>query len=195
MKKEMIDSAIREYLSDLEAQIKNLSLQKVHKVLDILHQAYKKGRNIYVIGNGGSATTAMHFSCDLGKGTIKNYNDKKEKRFRVFPLTGNIATMTAIANDIGYDEVFSQQLLNLMAKGDVLIAISASGNSKNILNAVKVAKEAGVIAIGLTGFDGGKLKDVANHSIVVKSNKYGVVEDLHLILNHIIHYCFRKIKD
>jgi len=194
MKTEIINSSIKEYLSDLYKQIDSLQFNKIQKVIEILHGAYKKGKNIYIIGNGGSATTAMHFSCDLGKGTVRDMNNKKEKRFKVIPLTANIATMTAIANDLSYDEIFSQQLLNVMSEGEVLIAISASGNSKNILNAVHVAKEAGLTVIGLTGFDGGKLKDMCNCSIVVESDEYGVVEDVHLILNHLINYCFRKIE-
>lgn len=191
----MVESSVKEYLLDLEKQLKGLSIQKIHEIVDVLHNAYKNGRNIYIIGNGGSATTAIHFSCDLGKGTVKNLSDKHEKRFKVTPLTANIATLTAIANDIGYDEIFSQQLLNFMSKGDVLIAISASGNSKNILKAVGLAKETGLTVIGFCGFDGGKLKSISDYSIVIKSNSYGVVEDLHHVLAHIIHYCLRNIKD
>lgn len=195
MKKEIIESCIKEYLVDLEKQVKSLSVQKIHELVNVLYNVYKNGKDIYIIGNGGSAATAIHFSCDLGKGTVRNLNDNHEKRFKVVPLTSNIATITAIANDIGYDEVFSQQLLNLMSKGDVLIAISASGNSKNILKAVDVAKETGLIVIGLCGFGGGRLKDVSDYSIVIESNSYGVVEDLHHILAHIINYCLRNIKD
>ena len=195
MKKNAIYSCMMEYVSDLEKQLKGISFQKLEKFIGILKNAYKNERNIFIIGNGGSATTASHFSCDLGKGTVRNLSDKSEKRFRVTSLTANIAAMTAIANDISYDEIFSQQLLNIMSKGDVLIAISASGNSKNILNAAEAAKKAGMIVLGMAGFDGGKLKDIADCCIIVKSSSYGVVEDMHLILQHIITYCLKKIKD
>ncbi len=195
MKDDIINNCIKEYLLDVEEQIKNLDLKKIHNIVNVLNNAYRNGKNIFVVGNGGSAATAIHISCDLGKGTVKDINNKKEKRFRVFPLTANIATITAIANDINYEEIFSQQLLNIMSKGDVLIAISASGNSKNIIKAVEIAKEFGLTIIGLIGFDGGKLKDISDYSIVVRSNSYGVVEDIHHMLGHILHYCLKSIKD
>ena len=193
--KEEISNYIKEYISSLESQINELDFSKISQIVNVLNNAYKNGKNIFVLGNGGSATTAIHISCDLGKGTVKDVNNRKEKRFKVFPLTANVATMTAIANDIGYDEIFSQQLLNLMSRGDVLIAISASGNSKNVIKAAEVAKEFGLTIIGLIGFDGGKLKDLSDQSIIVKSNSYAVVEDVHHILGHILHYCLRRIKD
>ena len=195
MKENVIYSCMREYVSDLDRQLKGIPLQKLEKFINILKNAYKNEKNIFIIGNGGSAATASHFSCDLGRGTIRNLSDKSEKRFKVTSLTTNIATMTAIANDISYDEIFSQQLLNIMSKGDVLIAISASGNSKNILNAAEAAKKSGLTVLGMTGFDGGKLKEISDYSIIVKSNSYGVVEDMHLILQHIMTYCLKKTKD
>ena len=195
MKEKVIDSFIKGYLFDIEKQIKSLDYQKINVIINVLNEAYKNNKNIFIIGNGGSATTAMHFSCDLGKNTVREFNDKKEKRFRVIPLTANIATITAIANDISYEEIFSQQLLNLISKGDVLIAISASGNSKNILKAVEIAKESGAIVIGLIGFNGGKLKDISDYYIIVNSNSYGVVEDMHHMLAHIINYSLKDIKD
>ena len=195
MEENIINSCMKEYVSDLDKQLKGIPFEKLQKFIEVLLQAYKNNKNIFIIGNGGSATTASHFSCDLGRGTVRNLNDKSEKRFKVMSLATNIATMTAIANDISYDEIFSQQLLNIMSKGDVLIAISASGNSKNILNAVEDAKKAGLIVLGMTGFGGGRLKDISDYSIIVKSSSYGVVEDMHLILQHIITYCLKKIKD
>ncbi len=195
MKEDVIHSCMKEYVSDLDKQLKDLQPQKLNKFIEVLHNAYKNGKNIFIIGNGGSATTAAHFSCDLSKNTIKNLNDGDEKRFKVMSLTTNIATMTAIANDLSYDEVFSQQLSNLISHGDVLVAISASGNSRNIVKAAEIAKESGATVLGMTGFDGGKLKDISDYSIVVKSNSYGVVEDTHMIMQHIITYCLRRIKD
>ena len=195
MEESIIHSCIKEYVSDLDRQLKVIPLEKLQRFIEVLVQGYKNNKNIFIIGNGGSATTASHFSCDLGKGTIRDLNDNSEKRFKVMSLTTNIATMTAIANDMSYDEIFSQQLLNIMSKGDILVAISASGNSKNILNAVETTKKAGLIVLGMTGFDGGKLKDISDYCIIVKSNSYGVVEDMHLIMEHIITYCLKKIKD
>ena len=195
MEENTIQSYIKEYVSDLDKQLKSIPFEKLQEFIEVLLQAYKNNRNIFIIGNGGSATTASHFSCDLAKGTIRDLNDKSEKRFKVTPLTTNIATMTAIANDISYDEIFSQQLLNLMSKGDILVALSASGNSKNILSAVETAKKAGLIVLGMTGFDGGRLKDIADYSVIVKSSSYGVVEDMHLIMEHIMTHCLKRVKD
>ena len=185
---------IIKYLDDVKKQLDDLDIGLVSKFIEILHQAYKNDKTVFVIGNGGSATTAIHFSCDMGKGTVKNINDHKEKRFKVIPLPSNIATLTAIANDISYDDIFSQQLVNFMKQGDVLIAISASGNSKNIIKAVKVAKEGSLVVLGLAGFDGGMLKNLSDHCIVVKNNNYGVVEDIHHILSHIINLSLKEIK-
>ena len=134
-------------------------------------------KHVYLIGNGGSAATAIHMACDL----VKKCNIK------AIALTANIANITAFANDVSYDDAFSEQLRVFLEKGDVVIAISASGESKNVIKAVRLARSKGNMVIALTGFMmGGKLAKLADISLVVKSNSYGVVEDVHMTFNHIL---------
>jgi len=149
-----------------------------------------------VIGNGGSAATASHMMNDLCKGTLGHKGDAPWPRLRVIALTDNVSLMTAWANDTDYNHIFSEPLKNLAERGDLLIAISASGNSPNILAAVEAAKQIGVNVIGLTGFGGGKLAKLAEISFVVPSDGYGPVEDVHMILDHIITgYLYEKLKE
>jgi D-sedoheptulose 7-phosphate isomerase len=151
-------------------------------VVDALVNANRAGQTVYICGNGGSASTATHFGCDLAKRPIV----AGQPRYRVIPLTDNNALMTALSNDIGYEVVFSEQLIPLVRKGDILIGISGSGNSKNVLNAVQVAKEAGAITIGFSGYDGGKLAPAVDISVHVPSFNMAMVEDIHLMLEHAI---------
>ena len=138
-----------------------------------------RGRTTYIIGNGGSASTASHMAVDFTKGT----QIEKEHRLRVVSLTDNVATLTAWANDAGYSDIFTEQLKVLAKRDDLLIAISASGNSENILEAVRWANEEGLGTIGFIGFGGGKLKSLVDANITVSSCNYGVVEDFHLSLS------------
>lgn len=192
MRNEKIMNSIKEYLSELDNAVIDINADDISRIVGIITDAHKNDRIVFIMGNGGSAATAAHWSCDLAKGTVKDLKDYNEKRMKVIALTSNVPSMTAISNDIGYEEVFSQQLLNLMSKGDVLIAISASGNSDNIIHAAKLAKQKGLTVVGLIGFDGGKLKEISDHSVIIRSNSYGVVEDLHHIIGHIIHYSITK---
>ncbi len=144
------------------------------------------------MGNGGSASLASHFACDLSKGTLQNVHDDNEKRFRVISLTDNIALMTAYSNDLGYEHVFSQQLKNLVNEGDVVIGISASGNSKNVINAISLAKKSKAVSIGLLGFDGGKLKEIVDLKLWVNKDNYGIVEDVHSSLQHMICFAVKE---
>ena len=189
-----IEKSIEDYITALKSEVDNLNKDSIKKAIEVIFKAYKKGEKIFIIGNGGSASTASHFACDLGKGTVKNYSDDDESRFKVISLADNIPLMTAYSNDRNYEEIFSQQLSNLAEKGDVLIAISGSGNSKNILKAVEFAKRRELVTIGLIGFDGGELKNMTDYQIIVKSQNYGRIEDLHLVIEHIISQCLRKIK-
>lgn len=143
------------------------------------------------MGNGGSAATASHFACDLAKGTIKD-NPYIKKRFKVIALTDNIPLITAWSNDTDYSQVFIEQLRNLLNKDDVVIAISASGSSENVLKAVEYANQRGALTIGLTGFDGGKLKDIANKCLKVSSDSMERIEDVHLILEHLLCLWLRE---
>jgi len=185
---------IKNYFKELKETIDEISIEAIKKVTDILYDAYKKDKQIFIIGNGGSASTASHFACDLNKGTLQRVYDEKEKRFRVISLTDNVAHLTALANDLSYNDIFSQQLKNLVNPGDIVVAITGSGNSKNILNAVDTASKSGVITIGFLGFDGGKLKDKVDYYIHIPSNHYGRIEDLHLVLAHLISSYLTEMK-
>ena len=185
---------IRNYFKELKKTIDKISVEDIKKVTDLLYDAYKKNKQIFIIGNGGSASTASHFACDLGKGTLQRVYDEKEKRFRAISMADNVALLTALSNDLSYNDVFSQQLKNLTNYGDILIAISGSGNSQNILNAVDTASKSGAITIGFLGFDGGKLKDKVDYYIHVPSDHYGRIEDLHLVLAHLISSYLTEMK-
>ncbi len=148
------------------------------EILEILKGSIKNNQKIFVAGNGGSAALAMHYACDLSKGANKDWKNNLN-RFKAISLTGNTSYITAIANDTDYDEIFKQQLVNLASKNDILILISSSGNSPNIIKAAEYAKKAGVIVIGITGFDGGKLKRICDYSAHVNFNSYEVCEDIH----------------
>lgn len=183
-----------EYLKQSKEALGSLDLKELNSIINILLEAYKKDKQVFIMGNGGSAALASHFACDLGKGTLQNY-DGKEKRFRVISLADNSAVMTAYSNDLAYEHVFSQQLKNLLNEGDVVIGISASGNSKNIINAISMAKKSNSVTIGLLGFGGGKLKGLVDFKILVDSYNYGIVEDTHSALQHIICFALKeKIK-
>ncbi|MGZ9236070.1 MAG: D-sedoheptulose-7-phosphate isomerase, partial [Anaerolineales bacterium] len=149
---------------------------------DVLQDARVRGNNVFIMGNGGSASTASHFVCDLAKNT----RSEELPHFRAIGLTDNMAIFSAYANDEGYESVFSQQLANLIQPKDVVIAISASGNSQNVLNAIEEAQKHDVLTIGFTGFDGGRLGQMVNINIHVKSDIIEHVEDIHLMLEHII---------
>lgn len=149
-------------------------------VLEILERARADRRHIFVFGNGGSASTASHFAADLGKNTVRSHMP----RFQITCLNDNVAIFSAYANDDGYECVFSEPLISLSDPGDVAIAISASGNSPNVLSAVRAANERGLTTIGFAGMTGGKLRDLAQHCIVVPSDSYEHIEDVHLMLCH-----------
>ncbi|MBT3362715.1 MAG: SIS domain-containing protein [Chloroflexi bacterium] len=173
---------IEDYLSGLQNCIEEISRQNIGEIADTVFAAYQKGHRIFIMGNGGSAATASHFACDL----LKNTAAKGQPRMRATALTDNLSVITAIANDVDYNAVFEQQLIDQIDKGDVVIGITASGNSQNVLQAIKYAKNNGAIAVGLIGFGGGKLKDLADKSITLSCCDYGQVEDMHLVLEHII---------
>lgn len=185
----------KDYLADLKNVLDRLPLAELDKVVAAIESAHAAGQQIFVIGNGGSAATASHMMNDLNKGTLGHKGDAPWKRFKVIALTDNVSLMTAWANDTNYNAVFSEPLKNLANRGDVLIAISASGNSPNIIAAVEVAKQLGLTVLGLGGFTGGKLAQLADVCFVVPSNGYGPVEDVHMILDHILTgYLYEKLK-
>ena len=179
---------IREYVFHLQTAISAIPMDKIKKFTELLLDAYEDERQIFILGNGGSASTASHFACDLSKGTIKGNG----KRFKVISLTDNVALMTAWANDSSYDDVFKEQLENLLRPGDVVIGISASGNSRNVLNAIGYARSMDCVTLGFAGFGGGELARIVDECIVVESHRYGPVEDIHLMLEHIVSYCIAE---
>lgn len=173
-------AAYLRYIGEVAAKMDPTAIAAM---IELLLAARDAGRTIFFLGNGGSAATASHFANDIAIGTRS-----WDKPFRALSLTDNNAVMTAIANDDGYDKMFVQQLLVLMQPGDVVVGISASGNSPNVVNAIRLANERGNPTIGLTGFDGGQLRELAGISIHVPCAKgeYGPVEDLHMIVDHLV---------
>ena len=181
----MNKSDIWGYVDDIKNMISNLDKNRIQKLANMMENTKKTDNIIFIIGNGGSASTASHWACDLGKGTIKNFNDSKD-RLKVISLTDNVSTITAYGNDISYDEIFSQQLKNLMGAGDLLIVLSGSGKSRNIIKAINAAKEAGVYVFSLLGFDGGEAVKISDDCIIIPSRNYGVIEDVHMSIGHIV---------
>ena len=153
---------------------------------DLVYQAWEQGRFVFIMGNGGSGTTASHMSEDLGKSTLRNddLGDESKRRLKVISLTDNAGWIMAVGNDLSYDQIFVQQLMNYGAEGDLVIAISGSGNSPNVLNAVDWANRHGLITFGLTGYSGGKLKAVQQHGLHIELDDMGMVESIHLCLFH-----------
>lgn len=180
------------YLNYLAVVLKNISRQEVGRFVQTLLEARESGATVFFIGNGGSAATASHFANDLTIGT-----HSYDKPFRTLSLTDNQAVITAIANDFGFQDVFVRQLRMLGKKGDVLIAISASGNSPNLLAAFEYAKTAGIKTVALTAFDGGRMKVVADEGIHVPTGpkEYGPAEDAHMVLDHLVGaYLMRAVR-
>lgn len=173
----------RQYFDELQRVVTILPHDGVDQIADTLVRAYEAGQMVYLFGNGGSASLASHLACDLGKGTA--YCNGR-KRFRVLALTDNLPTLTAWANDSSYEEVFSEQLKNFVQRHDVAFAISGSGNSKNVLNALRVARDAGATTVGISGFQGGKMKSLCDVCLIVPSDNMQIIEDLHVAMAHSI---------
>jgi len=183
-----VTEIINEYLSGISAAQQRLPIEKVVQVVALLGKVQLKGGRVFIFGNGGSAATASHFAADLAKGAIT----RGKPRIKAIALTDNIALLSAWANDTTYDNIFAEQLENLIEHGDVAIGISGSGNSTNVLNAVKMARAKGATTVGFTGFDGGMLKDMVDVAIIVPSHNMEQVEDIHLLLGHIITTCLGR---
>jgi D-sedoheptulose 7-phosphate isomerase len=183
------------YLKNLKRVLDRLPLQQLDRVVEAIEAAHAAGRQVFLVGNGGSAATASHMMNDFNKGTLGHKGDAPWPRFRAIALTDNVSLLTAWANDTSYDRIFCEPLRNLARKGDVLIAISASGNSPNILAAADTARQLGLTTVALTGCGGGKLARKASISFIVPSDEYGPIEDVHMILDHIITgYLYEKLK-
>lgn len=180
----------RQYAKHLSEILSNLDYQAIEEVIEILKKARARGNTIFFIGNGGSAATASHFAEDLAYGTRREGHEL----FRALSLNDS-TYLTAVANDEGYENVFVTQLKSLFRPQDIIIGISASGNSPNIIKAIEYANRNRGITVGLLGFDGGKMKDICQHCVLVKTTKgeYGPVEDVHLSLDHIITTYFKSV--
>jgi len=189
---EDIEIFSRSYFSYLKDIFDKIDLSEIKLFIEVLLAARENNSTIFFIGNGGSAATASHFANDLAFG-VNEY----EKPFRVMSITDNVAVLTALGNDYGYDEVFVRQLKVYAKKGDVLVGISASGNSKNLINAFKYASISEIKTVALTAFDGGVMRKITDYSLHIPTEKkeYGPAEDLHMILDHLVgSYLMRLVK-
>ena len=180
--------SIPQYLEEVQFTLGALPLEHIRNAVDLLLSANYAGSTVFIVGNGGSAATASHFACDLAKGTIT----PGRPRFRALALTDNVPLMTAWSNDVSYDDVFADQLSGLIRRADVVVAISGSGNSANVLRAVEVAHRMGGITIGLSGFDGGQLSTMVDVPIVVPCHCMEQIEDVHVVLCHLMCTVLRE---
>lgn len=180
---------VQAYAWEIRTTLERLPWDEIRQAILVLHHARMNGQQVFVMGNGGSAATASHMACDLGKGAaVAGYPG-----FRAIALTDNMAVFSAYANDCGYEHVFARQLDNLVQPGDVVIGISGSGNSPNVLNAIQLARDHGATTIGLAGFDGGRLKGLVDLCLHVENHCMEQVEDIHLMLGHLIATALRQI--
>jgi len=186
----MIDALLHDYMTTLRDVLDRLPIDEINRVVDEILDAGERGSTIFLLGNGGSAATASHFACDLAKGTRR----PGLRPFRVIALTDNVPLITAWGNDTAYDRIFAEQLRPLAQPDDLVIGISGSGNSPNVLEAIRVAREAGARTIGWTGFRGGKIKDLVDVCVIVPSDCMEQIEDTHLIMEHALCTALRKVR-
>lgn len=186
-----MENYIKDFLKELDTQINRVSWKEIAQAIKCLQSTYEYDGKVYLIGNGGSSAIASHFANDLNK-TVLGHEGNKAKRFQAMALSDNIPVITAWANDVGFEKIFSEQLKNFAQDKDILIAISSSGNSSNIIEAVKAAKELHLTVIALVGFDGGKLLSLADVRIHVPSSKYAIVESSHDSICHLITTYFQE---
>lgn len=179
---------MKDYLSGVSDLLENTSEKDIRTVVDLLKQAYEEDRQVFLLGNGGSAATASHLACDFQKGIGGFY----KKRFRVMAVTDSIPIITAWANDSEYSDVFARQVADFVNSGDLVIGISGSGNSPNVIKAMEMANEKGATTIGFAGYSGGRLAEVAKHSVIVRSENMQQIEDVHLVLGHLVFTCLMR---
>lgn len=175
---------IRAYIEMEKQVLEGLPVEDINRVMNLLEEARLSGKRIFICGNGGSASTASHYTCDFNKGVSYDQNIKYDFEC----LSDNVPMMMAVANDIGYDEIFVTPLRNKLKSGDVVIGISGSGNSENVVRALSYAREVGAVTIAITGYDGGRARNIAEHGIHVKIDNMQIVEDVHLMLDHLMMY-------
>lgn len=181
--------AYRKYTSELQQTLDRLPFDQIDRMVRLLHSARMSGNQVFTIGNGGSASTATHMACDLAKNLVA----PNLPRLRALALTDNVATLSAYANDDGYENVFAEQLATYVQEGDILVAISASGNSENVLRAVELAHKHGARTIGWSGYNGGRLAQIVQMPIVVRNHCIEQIEDVHLMLEHMTVVALRDI--
>lgn len=181
---------IESYFDDLKRTMDTIDREGISLFIQTLLDARDQGKQIFVMGNGGSAATASHMVCDFNKGLVA----EGKLRFKFICLNDNMATLMAYANDVSYEDVFVEPLINLMQPGDLVIGISGSGNSMNVVKAIKWANEHGAKTFSLIGYSGGKLKQISQQCLHVELNNMQIVEDIHIILNHMVMYIVRENK-
>lgn len=181
---------IRTYLNEEIEVLSNLDDKEISDVMNVLEETRLSGNRVFICGNGGSAATASHFTCDFNKGV--SYSQTVKYNFEC--LNDNVPMMMAIANDIGYEDIFSEPLKNKMHKEDVLLAISGSGNSTNVVKAVEYAKSIGATTVGLVGYNGGKIKEMVDYCIHVKIDNMQIVEDIHMVMDHVMMFVLSGMK-
>lgn len=180
--------AAKDYLLAAQDVLARVDHAIVDRMVGVIWRGYEQGRTLFVFGNGGSAALASHFACDIGKGTIAG----KRKRLKTVALTDNVALITAWANDKAYDTIFAEQLEGLAEKGDLVLAISGSGNSPNVIRGLEAARRIGAETLVLTGFEGGRAKALADLCLVVPSDSMQLIEDAHLCATHAIFLAIRQ---
>jgi D-sedoheptulose 7-phosphate isomerase len=178
----------KRYVNEIKETLDNLPWEAIRNTVSLLHYARLTDKQVFIMGNGGSASTASHMACDLAKNTVI----PGRPRFRIMALTDNMALFSAYANDNGYENVFAEQLANFVRQGDIVIGISTSGNSANVLNAIELAKKSRAVTIGWTGFDGGQLAQMVDFSLNVLNHCIEQVEDIHLMLVHLLTTALRR---
>jgi D-sedoheptulose 7-phosphate isomerase len=187
---------VNDYVKRLQSELERVDAKEIQSWADLIYQAWENEKFVFVFGNGGSGTTATHISEDLGKSSLRqdDLKDETKKRLKILSLTDNLGWILALGNDLGYDQIFVQQLMNYGGPGDLVIAISGSGNSPNVLSAVDWANRHGLKTFGLTGFDGGKLRRMQHAGMHVPLNDMGMVESIHLCLFHwVLNDVFARI--
>lgn len=187
-KKMNFQNDIRRYVECEIETLRKLDVEAINAALNLLIEVQTNHKRVYVFGNGGSSATASHFQNDFGKGISEYVQDK----FRFQCLNDNVPTIMAVANDIGFEEIFRFQLRGIIEPGDIVIAISGSGNSENVINAVEYAKECGNKVIGLTGYDGGRLRELSDISLHVPIDSMQITEDIHMVFDHLMMSVFYR---
>lgn len=188
-----MEDYIKSFLKELNTEINKVSWKEIAFGIKLMQAAYEHDGKIFLIGNGGSAAIASHFANDLNKTVFGQKGEKKAKRFQAICLADNTSALTAWANDVGFEEVFAEQLKNFAQEKDVLTAVSSSGNSPNIIRAAQTCKNLNMALISLTGFDGGKLLPLSDAKIHIPSQKYEIIESGHETICHLITTYFKEV--